>query len=302
MTVAICQDLSGVSFAGIKCDSSGQAVLHFSSYETCSSVNECGQAVVTQVRQHNLQKSCCVAVLPADSYQMIQIETTDLSDSEKRDAARWQIRDRIDYPPEEAVLDLFEVSPFGSERRPLTYVVSAQQKLLRERIEMIESGELSLNAIDIPEFALRNVCDLFKEDERGLAVLLLLERTGVLVIVREGVLYLVRWLSSGMDDLIPYADGDYELLTERLDSIILEIQRSFDYCESTFQLPMVSRLLVAQTQQDIPAVISYLNDYLSTRVEPFSFSGILTVPEGSEQLDLNRQLMAIGGALRRESS
>ncbi len=302
MTVAICQDLSGVSFAGIKRDPSGQAVLHFSSYETCSSITECSQGVVTQVRQHNLQKNGCVAVLPADSYQMIQIETTDLADSEKRDAARWQIRDRIDYPPEEAVLDLFEVSPFGSEKRPLTYVVSAQQKLLRERIEMIEASDLSLNAIDIPEFALRNVCDLFKDDDRGLAVLLLLERTGVLVIVRDGVLYLVRWLSSGMDDLIPYAEGEVELLTEKLDSIILEIQRSFDYCESTFQLPMVSRLLVAQTQQEIPAVVNYLNDYLSSRVESFSFSGVLTVPEGSEQLDLNRQLMAIGGALRQENN
>jgi len=302
LTVAICQDLPGISFAGIKRDYSGQVVLHFSLYETCSSVKECGQTVVKQVRQHNLQKSCCIAVLPADSYQMIQIETTDLSDSEKRDAARWQIRDRIDYPPDEAVLDLFEVSPFGSERRPLTYVVSAQQKLLREKIEMVETNELSLDTIDIPEFALRNICDLFKDDDRGLAVLLLLERTGVLVIVRDGVLYLVRWLSSGMDDLIPYAEGDYEVLTEKLDSIILEIQRSFDYCESTFQLPMVSRLLVAQTQQEIPAVVNYLNDYLSTRVEPFSFSGVLTVPEGSEQLDLNRQLMAIGGALRQENS
>ena len=48
--------------------------------------------------------------------------------------------------------------------------------------------------------------------------------------------------------------------------------------------------------------MSYLNDYLSTRVEPFSFSGVLTVPEGSDQLDLNRQMMAIGGALRRENS
>jgi len=37
-------------------------------------------------------------------------------------------------------------------------------------------------------------------------------------------------------------------------------------------------------------------------VESFSFSGVLTVPEGSEQLDLNRQLMAIGGALRQENN
>ena len=298
----MCLDSDGVAVAGIERDDSGQGKLPFFAYEKCSSADECAQHVTAQVRKHGLKDSQCIVVLAADSYQMIQIESTDLAESEKRDAARWQIRDRIDYPPEDAVLDIFDIAPFGGERQPLTYVVSAQQKLLQERVDLVEQVEMSLLAIDIPEFALRNVCDLFTGDDRGLAVLLLLDRTGVLVIVRDGVLYLVRWLSSGMDDLIPYADGDYEVLTEQLDTIILEIQRSFDYCESTFQLPMVSRLLVAQTRQEIPAVVTYLNDYLATQVEPFSFSGVLDVPEGSDQLHLNRHLIAIGGALRRESS
>lgn len=226
----------------------------------------------------------------------------ELPDDERRDAARWMIRERIDYSPEEAVIDLFEVAPFGSEKKPLTYVVSAQQKLLRDRVQLIEQSDLSLQAIDIPEFALRNICDLFTDDDRGLAILLLLEQSGVLVVVRDGTLYLVRWLSSGMEDLIPFADGDFEALTEQLDTIVLEIQRSFDYCESTFHLPMVSRLLVAQTQREIPAVISYLNDYLSTQVESFSFADVLVLPEESEQIQLNRYLMAIGGALRQENN
>ncbi len=105
-----------------------------------------------------------------------------------------------------------------------------------------------------------------------------------------------------MDDLLPFADGDYEALTEQLDAIVLEIQRSFDYCESTFHLPMVSRLLIAQTQREIPAVVTYLNENLATAVESFSFAEVLTVPEESEQLQLNRCLLAIGGALRRENN
>jgi hypothetical protein len=65
---------------------------------------------------------------------------------------------------------------------------------------------------------------------------------------------------------------------------------------------MVSRLLVAQTGLEIPAVISYLNEYLSTQVETFSFSGVLTVSEDVDPLQLNRNLLAIGGALRQESN
>jgi MSHA biogenesis protein MshI len=142
---------------------------------------------------------------------------------------------------------------------------------------------------------------LFTEDSRGLAILLLLEKRGILVVVRDGFLYLVRILGMGMNDLIPYAEGQHETLTDRLDGIVLETQRSFDYCESTFHLPMVSRLLVAQTQQEVPELIDYLKKYLATSVETFSFDGVLQVPEGVGQIELNRHLLAIGGALRKES-
>ncbi len=301
-TVSLYLESDGISVAGVKRDQMGLATLQFADRETFSSVEERNSALEQLVRRHHLQNSRCVVVLSADSYQTIQAEMAELPDSERRDAARWQIRERIDYPPEEAVIDLFEVPPFGSEKKPLTYVVSAQQKLLHDRVQLIEQCNLSLESIDIPELALRNICELFIEDDRGVALLLLLEKSGILVIVREGILYLVRWLSSGMEDLIPFADGDYEALTEQLDTIVLEIQRSFDYCESTFHLPMVSRLLVAQTQREIPAVISYLNDYLVTQVEPLSFEGILAVAGESDQIQLNRHLLAIGGALRRENN
>ncbi|MCF6266321.1 MAG: hypothetical protein L3J57_07230 [Desulfuromusa sp.] len=301
-TVSLYLESDGISVAGVKRDQMGLATLQFADRETFSSVEERNSALEQLVRRHHLQNSRCVVVLSADSYQTIQVEMAELLDSERRDAARWQIRERIDYPPEEAVIDLFEVPPFGSEKKPLTYVVSAQQKLLRDRVQLIEQCNLSLESIDIPELALRNICELFVEDDRGVALLLLLEKSGILVIVREGILYLVRWLSSGMEDLIPFADGDYEALTEQLDTIVLEIQRSFDYCESTFHLPMVSRLLVAQTQREIPAVISYLNDYLVTQVEPLGFEGILAVAGESDQIQLNRHLLAIGGALRQEDN
>lgn len=253
------------------------------------------------VDEQRVKHSPCVAVLPVDSYQLIQVDMGDLPEEERREAVRWQIRDRIDYPPEQAVVDLFEVAPFGSERRPLTYVVSARQQFLREQLAAISQGGLAVEAIDIPEFALRNICELYTEDERGVAILLLLEKVGLLVIVRDGTLYLVRLLSTGMDDLLPHVEGGYEALTEQLDGIVLEIQRSFDFCESTFQLPLVSRLLVAQTRQEIPAVTNYLNEYLATRVESFSFNGVIDVPEGIGQIELNRHLLTIGGALRREN-
>ena len=62
----------------------------------------------------------------------------------------------------------------------------------------------------------------------------------------------------------------------------------------------MSRLLVAQTQKNIPTFASYLDDSLTVNVEALSFDDVLRVPEDSDQIALNRHLLAIGGALRRD--
>ena len=301
-TVAICNDSCGFTVAAVMRSSDSLPVLQFATVLPGASNDECKGNLEQLVHQNNISNQPAIVVLPQNAYQLIQIEMADLPEDERRDAARWQIRERIDYATDDAVVDLFDIPSFGVDKKPHTYVVSAQQQLLREQIKLLETADLTLDAIDIPEFALRNICDLFVADDRGLALLLLLDQRGVLVLVRDGVMYLVRWLNQGMDVLIPYADGNVEALTEQLDSIVLEVQRSFDYCESTFRLPQVSRLLVAQTQQEIPAVTSYLNEYLTTKVESLSFAEVLTVPDSSNQIELNRLLFAIGGALRQENN
>jgi len=300
--VSVCSEPDGVTIASIKRDPKGRAILQQADYHPCSSSEACQNYLQQKVRQDHLQHSPCAVVLPADSYQLMQVDVDGLPEAERRDAVRWQMSEHLDYPAVDAVIDLFEIAPFSSEKKAAIYAVSAQQKILRERLALVKESDLELTSIDIPEFALRNVCDLFCEDDRGLAILLLLEQRGVLVIVRDGTLYLVRWLSIGMDDLLSSADVDDEALTAQLDAIILEIQRSFDYCESTFHLPMASRLLVAQTQREIPAVVDYLNDYLTTAVEVFSFENVLEFPADSDQMQLNRCLLAIGGALRQENN
>lgn len=299
-TAALCLEEGRLGLAAIRYNSSGLPQLQLSLSEAAVEADD-SSLLIRLVAQHGLSGQSCINVLAPGNYQLIQTVLGDLDIDEKRQAARWQIGDRIDYAVEDAVVDIFDIPSFGSDRQPASYVVSADKKLLRQQLDVISASGLEPAVIDIPEFALRNICALFSEDQRGTAILLLLEDSGILVISRDETLYLVRGFNTGMSDLIPYADGDYEGLIEQLDAIVLEVQRSFDFCESNFTLPVVSRLLIAQTQQHIPAVISYLNEYLTTKVEAFSFADTLDVPEEYDPLELNRNLLAIGAALRRES-
>lgn len=253
------------------------------------------------LRQGHLRGRQGHLVLPLGSYQAMQLDLSDVPLDEARQAARWQIGERIDYPVAQAVVDLYQITPFTGERRTQSYAVAARRQSLREQIDRVGAAGSRVSSIDIPEFALRNLCELFTEDLRGVALLLLLDHSGLLVIVRGGVLYLSRQLSMGMDRLLAYQADDPEMM-EQFDAIVLDIQRSFDFCESSFQLPMVSRLLVAQTHQELPALITYLDDYLATKVEPLRLDAVMDMESSLEPLVVNQQLLAIGAALRREES
>ena len=256
--------------------------------------------LLSMQRKHNLGQYPCNVVLASNSYQLFQADLSGLSGSDQREAARWQIRENLDYSSEEAVVDIFDVAPFAGDRKTLNYVVASPLSTLKYFVPLLKETGFKLTTIDIPEFSMRNICARRVEDERGTALFWLSDHEGMLAIVRDGQLYLARSFSVGMNDLRPYTDGDYEGLTEQLDDIVLEIQRSFDFCESTFLLPMVSRLLVAQCGIEIPAVCHYLKKYLATSVELFTVSDFIDAPADLDAQDLNSLLLVVGGALRQE--
>ena len=116
--------------------------LQFAGGVTFPSAAERSDHLGRLVQEQRLQNFPCIAVLSADSYQLNQADLAELPEEERRDAARWQIRERIDYSAEEAVIDLFEIAPIGGEKKPLTYIVSAQKKLLKVKISLMLNLQL----------------------------------------------------------------------------------------------------------------------------------------------------------------
>jgi len=196
------------------------------------------------VNIHALRKSVCVDVLPFSDYSLLKVDLQGVSDDEKREAARWQIRELIDYPAEDAVLDIVDVPIVGEEAKTRTFVVAAPMTALKLRASELVAADLHLDAIDIPELALRNLLELYQDEPRGHCLLWLREKSGLLIICRGETFFFSRTINVGMEHF-KSADmtGGDGLLSENtqslLDGIVLEVQRSFDYCESNFRLPPV---------------------------------------------------------------
>lgn len=246
-----------------------------------------------ECRRHGLYSSRAVCALNPGDYQLLQVVPPDVPETEMREALRWQIHDMVDFPLDEAVIDVFQVLR-GHQREGArtAYVVVAHQTLIQQRAAMMRETPLKIQAIDIPELVLRNLVRLHPDAERGVAFIYFGTDSGLLLIVRGQELCLARNLPIGLTNL---ADGSNPEQT--IEVIALEIQRSLDFHERIFAQAPIGSLLIAPQQFDENVLLSGLRSALGIKV------GILDLEEILECADMpaerpDRSLLAIGAALR----
>ncbi|MCD6526328.1 MAG: hypothetical protein J7K75_04995 [Desulfuromonas sp.] len=258
------------------------------------------------VEQHSLQHSRCVAVMARGSYNLIQIDQPDVPGDEMREAVRWQIKDLLDFPAEQAVVDTFSSEVFAGHE--LSFAVAASEEKVWGVVNAIRDTQLDLQAIDIPELVLRSVAAQLPEDERGVALFSLWKDSGLITISRGGELCMARRINLGVMELIAAADPTAidgveisEAQQNILDSVVLEIQRSLDYYESSVSRQPVSAVVIAPLTDDVPGLQSYLDTYLTPEVRSLDVASWLSdcALSTAEQ---SRCLSAIGAALRSEWS
>lgn len=290
-------------FALVQLDyaANGEVLLKMAHSVECGGDN-CTATLAALVKEHGLTGMPCAVVLPRGSYNLIQINRPDIPEEELRDAVRWQIKDLLDFPAEEAVIDLFSNGDSGSQE--VTFAVAARESDVLAAVEGMRTAGLEIKAIDIPELALRNILAKNVENERGVALLILWEDNGLITVVRNGELSMSRRLNFGVGELLAAADNEsiegVEISQAQqaiLDDVVLEIQRSLDYYESSISRQAVSTLMLAPAIQPIPGLNDYLNTYLAPDVRELDLAGWLG-GESLSGIERSRCLAAVGVALR----
>ena len=195
------------------------------------------------------------------------------------------------------MVDVFDI-PEQARRgqSPMIYAVVAPADAVATQVALVEQSGLVLEALDIPELCLRNVATMLPEDEAGVALLYLAEDHGVLTLTRQGVLYLVRRLEIGLEDIRDTLAGE-TLTTDANSAVALEIQRSLDYFESHYDQRPVTNVVVTPNVQ-AEGVAAYLGRELGIAARCLDLNELLP---GSDPVDHEMQgqvLLAVGAALR----
>ena len=235
-----------------------------------------------------------ISVLASDRYSMLLVEAPDVPSDELRAAVRWRIKDLIDFHIDDAVLDVFQMprrGPGGSNQ--MMYAVAAKADGVQTEVDLIEHAGLKLKAIDILELGLRNLALLLDRDDRGIALLYLAETSGVLLIVRQGTLYLARRFETGVDTLA----GGRDLRSQLVAGLALEARRSLDYFESHYEQSAVPVIYTAGLE---PSDLDQMSSELALSVRNVELGSLFRTDIEFDDEQSRRCLPAIGAALRRD--
>ena len=249
----------------------------------------------------NLDRTPVSAVLGANAYQLQLLEMPNVPADELLAAVRWRLKDLIDFPVEEAVIEVLEMPPHANPGAPHTaYAVVTRRSEVLQQIELMKQAELRMDVIDIPELCLRNIAVLLPQDADGVAFLHFTEDCGYLTITRKGVLHLTRRLDTGRRALEGAASDDFAM-QDLVGGIALDIQRSLDYYESHYDCRPV-RQIVLGPGAGLDALPAALTDHLGLSVERIDFEDLFSLEDEVSSEDQGGCLIAVGAALRQDQA
>lgn len=258
-----------------------------------------GESPVDELRNRlnkmRLQKLPCHFVLTSGSYQLVLGEAPKVPDEELAEALRWRIKDLIQFPVQQAVVQGFflpEDSARGTSR--MAYAVAAQRGVIENLSNYARSLKLNLLSIDIPELALRNLVHFCAEDgKRGVALVKLGQGSGSLIIVRDNNLYLSRQFN------LPYNAGLLDDLPA--DNLILEVQRSLDYFERQMRQVPPSQIYLCGENVTADKLTPTIRNSFATPIQLLPLEEKIQLKDATQSAILPLCVNAIGAALRQEA-
>lgn len=252
-------------------------------------------ALVRLRRALKLDDGPCTTLLAPGQYHIAQIDTPRVPAPELIAALRWQIRDMVPFPVEQATVDALPIPAGAAGQRHL--VVAAPNETVAAVMDVFHEAGISLAAIDVPELAQRNAAQLLEEPGRALALLVFDSEDPLLTITAAGELCQARRIELPSPG-VTVSDPDQR--HAQFERVALELQRSLDHYDRQFPAQRVSRLVVSAVPgaDGLPA---HLASGLGVPVATLDLRPVLDCSRIPELTDLHRQTQCVqmlGAALR----
>jgi MSHA biogenesis protein MshI len=249
-------------------------------------------------REHQLNSVPCHFVLNPDEYQFLQVDKPQVDKQELQSALRWHIKDLIDYHLDDVVLDYLTLPV---DNMPLQ-VIATRKSVIQSRVDLLSGAKCQIASIDIAAQAARNLIDKLKSisPDTSICLLNLWETDAKISVMLNHDLYINRSTNIGAELLNNVSEDDIDSQSV-VDSLAIELQRTFDYYESHSRQVPVSKLIILANTRPIPNLDEMIQERLGIDCQIITSGQFdaLDIEITMHTTDFpNSCLMAIGGALR----
>lgn len=261
----------------------------------CVSQSDAGDPAKSWARFANAPVPFSLVLSPGE-YQLLPLDAPAVPPQEMKMAVRWRIKDLIDFPVDDATIDVIRLDASQADSGSKLLAVVAHNQVLKRYIDLAERARVTLSAIDIPELAQRNLAALLETPDRVLALLSFTPQGCLLTLTRNGELCFFRHLEFNPAGL---ASMDETRRNAVLDRLALELQRSLDHIDRQYSQWRVDRIMLAPPPA-VAGMADYLREQLYLPLEVADLAGVLggMLPAPAT---LGACWFALGGALRREN-
>ena len=245
-----------------------------------------------------------LGMLGRAQYRLVSTEAPDLPRDEWRDAIRWRLKDNVDFPVDEAVVDVLEVPQDSGARAAKSAIAFlAPSQTPQELALAADDCGLSWSAIEVAETALRNLSAMAEVPGKAHALMVFGEDHALLVITFSGELLMTRAIEVAASALV----DSNESRGGALGRAGLEVLRTLDTYERTNSNAALSGLSVI-LPQGTEGMLEVFSDLVYVPVKAYDLSGLVdmsSLGDSAEQflqMGTLEELSVLGVALRPHSA
>jgi MSHA biogenesis protein MshI len=285
--------MQGIAFAHVRRPAAQDPQLLHCEFISCDPSHNASEVLRSRLVKLGLHTLPSHLVIAPTHYQLLLGEAPKVPLDELAEALRWRVKDLIQYPIADAIVDAFllpEDSARGGSR--MSYAVVAQRHHVAHLVAQARAAQLRLKSIDIPELALRNLVQQCCDTKRGIALIKLGQGDGSLHIIRDGNLYLSRQFS------LAYNGGLLDELPA--EALVLELQRSLDYFERQMRQAAPSHVYLCGENITHNKLTSQIRDSLSVKIDVLNMRSGLQIKETVQEQNIAPCLLSVGAALRQD--
>ncbi len=235
------------------------------------------QSFIELQNRFGLSNIKCAWTLSPKDYQVLLIDKPKVLPKEYRAVALWQVKDMLEFPIDDCIVDVFMPSDSIAAHKNKLYVVVSKRSYMMSVVEILNSINISVESIIIREFAERNIVANLGIGDETIAVLSHCNDTHVLTIFRNQEILFSRHIAKNFE---------------------FELMRSFEYFNVTLNQAHATKLLTYN-------ITTEARTNLKTTLEQSNFSILVEDIESMNQKlgieqreELMKNFYSVGAALQ----